>query len=241
MKITGRQLRQIIKEELSHLTNESDYDYKWDHDGQTLNPGAAERAAKEVDDLFGDISIDDTKSQVKMPSSSLSTTADRVSSKIESILTIDNPDAAILAGKPAVQASLKAIVSGNNSISMGKRHPVVSVVKAAMQSALGDFADALKAQGAGSSAEGMTMGAKKIVTNILLGDPVDASALRYACIAVASDLGMGSSGGVPSVDFDENASNAAVIIQHLSGLTTDGKVGKNTLDAIANPRVKISI
>lgn len=235
MKITGKQLRQIIKEELArNAMNEEDPLDK------VRSEVGAETAARAAAMLMSVEDNETSAAQTKM--GSMGTSADRVASAIESRLTIDNPDAALLAGRPAIQAILKNIAAGRASVKMkGGRHPVVSVIKAAMQSALDELHDMLITKGATTSAEGATLGLKAIITKILLDDPVDASMLKYACAAAMSNLGMGGSGGVPSMNFDEETSEAAILIQHLAGLMTDAHVGKDTLDAIANPRIVIDV
>lgn len=277
MKITGRQLRQIIKEELARkAVNEEDPLNKLRREvgDETAARGAAAlrsieageasrrrpgsivpdpagydaaiaQGAAGADAVLADLrtagTLTDDPSAALTKSPSMGTPEERVASAIESRLTIDDPPTALLAGRPQTQAALKLIAGGRASVKMGsKMHPVVSVIKAAMQSALDDLRDMLIAKGATASAAGATIGVKAIITKILLDDPVDASMLKYACAAAMSNLGAGSSGGVPSQRFDEDASEAAILIQHLSGLKTDGNVGKDTLAAIALPNIAIS-
>lgn len=278
MKITGRQLRQIIKEELARkAVNEEDPFEKLGREvgSETAARGAAALrsieaaeasrrspeslvpdpggydaamaqgaagAAATIADLekAGILTADPSAALTKTPS--MGTPEERVASAIESRLTIDDPDTAVLAGRPQTQAALKLIAGGRASVKMGSRmHPVVSVIKAAMQSALDELRDMLIAKGATTSAGGATIGVKAIITKILLDDTVDASMLKYACAAAMSNLGAGSSGGVPSQRFDEDASEAAILIQHLAGLKTDGNVGKATLAAIARPNIAITV
>ena len=235
MKITGKQLRQIIKEELArNAVNEEDTFDKISREAGDESAAQGAAMLKSLEDM------ETSAAQTKM--SAMGTNADRVASAIESRLTIDNPDAALVAGRPTIQAILKNIASGRASVKMkGGRHPVVSVIKAAMQSALDELHDMLITKGATTSAEGATLVLKAIITKILLDEPVDASMLKYACAAAMSNLGMGGSGGVPSMNFDEETSEAAILIQHLAGLKTDAHVGKDTLDAIANPRIVIDV
>lgn len=278
MKITGRQLRQIIKEELARkAVNEEDPLDKVSRDvgSETAARGAAAlkfiedaealrrmpasivpdpdgydaamaRGAAGADAAIADLrkagTLTDDPSAALTKTPSMGTPEERVASAIESRLTIDDPETAVLAGRPQTQAALKSIAGGRASVKMGsKMHPVVSVIKAAMQSALDELRDMLIAKGATTSAAGVTIGVKAIITKILLDDAVDASMLKYACAEAMSNLGAGSSGGVPSQRFDEDTSEAAILIQHLAGLKTDGNVGKDTLAAIARPNIAITV
>ena len=253
MKITGKQLRQIIKEELArNAMNEFD-SFKQSGGPESIETNrfsnteyelarGSRAAARVVADLERDGILPTGSSATQVDLSLPSTTAQRIASLIGSRLLIDNPAAASIAERPTIQSQLEVIAGGRGTIKMsGKSSPIVSVIKAAMQSALDELHGMLKTRGATTSAAGSTAGVKGIITKILLDDPVDASMLKYACAAAMSNLGMGSSGGVPSMNFDEQTSEAVMLIQHLAGLKTDGVVGKDVMDAIAKPRITIDV
>jgi len=253
MKITGKQLRQIIKEELArNAMNEFD-NFKQTGGPESIKADpfsdteyelarGARNASREIADLERDGILPAGSSSAQVNLSPPSTGAQRIASLIGSRLLIDNPAAAASAERPIIQQSLEVIAGGRGTIKMsGKSSPIVSVIKAAMQSALDELHGMLITKGATTSAAGSTAGIKGIITKILLDDPVDASMLKYACAEAMSNLGMGSSGGVPSMNFDEGTSEAVMLIQHLAGLKTDGIVGKDVLDAIAKPRITIDV
>ena len=228
MRITGRQLRQIIKEELARSINEID---------------GREEAAKAIDDLFGDIDTSVSAPQVKLPGTAntkyggydvgMTSSASRMMDRFDSILTIEDQDARELLSNPKVKSELSRIIDGKYALRMGARGPTVSVVKALLAGALREIHESLEQKDVGPA---QTIDLHGTVTRLLLDGIKGASlgTVRAACAAAVSYLGMGD--GVPTPTFDAETADAVVLYQIIRGLKRpDAVVGKETLTSLAEP------
>jgi murein L,D-transpeptidase YcbB/YkuD len=247
MRITARQLRQIIKEELARSIREGD-EIGVDDEAEVIR-AAREKAAQDVDDLFGDIDTETSASQVKLPGTAstkyggydigMTSTASRMMDRFDSILTIEDQDARELLSNPKVKSDLTRMIDGKYALRMGARGPTVSVVKALIAGALREIHESLEQKDVGPAEK---IDLHRTVTRLLLDGVKGASlgTIRAACAAAVSYLGMGDR--LPTPTFDAETADAVVLYQIIRGLRRpDAVVGKETITSLAEPEQSFNI
>lgn len=219
MRITQRQLRQIIKEELSRVMNEEDTEMS------AMSPvgpaaGSSMRASDTTSTKYGGYDI------------GMASDAERFIDRFDSILSVVNQDVRDLLDTPAVRNELAKVIEGKKTIKMGSRGPAVSVIKMLVGSALSDIRDSIKSADYKGS---VSVDFKGTVTKLLTqgASAVNLATLKAACAGAMQAVEF-QGDTIPSGDFNDRTADAVVLYQFLAGLNRpDAVVGKETIAALA--------
>lgn len=227
MRITARQLRQIIKEELSRVMNEEDTEMS------AMAPvgsatGSNMRARDTTSTRYGGYDI------------GMTSDTSRFLDRFDSVLTVVNQDVGNLLSTPAVENEIAKVIEGKKVIKMGSRGPAVSVIKMLVGSALNDIRDSMKSANYSGS---VSVDLKGTVTKLLTrgASAVNVATLKAACAAAMQAVEF-QEGRIPSGDFNDRTADAVVLYQFLSGLNRpDGAVGKETIAALAQTKQRFNL